>query len=219
MGYVYMAKKKKTVEKKFKLDVNDVLSALDCCDQSFYKQLPEDGKKSIALQEVILRWLSAISSDQLDWDEARKQGRKKGDGKGPWPKKDDDFTGDYLMIVNDGPNMSFGYHELYGHEELEWMLMAMVGLGDKQEHVWIPASPKSDTPTIDAIFRNKYPLANIKEINMLKALITKDELLMLVNDYGNPDKLSDNEAAKMKQKHGAVFDKKTVLLELKKIGK
>lgn len=193
------AKKKMSVAKKsHKVDMfKETLPALDCNDRDFYKNLSDESKKTIAMQEVVLRWLSCVGNYG----------------------KDNKFTEYYLIMTNEGPNMSFGYHELYGHEELEWMLLSIVGIGKQQNHSWIPSAPKSETPTIDAMFWKKYPLASIKEIKMLKSLASKEEILLLVSDYGNPDKLSSTEATKLKQKHGGVFDKKTVLAELKKIGK
>ena len=216
-----MARKKNTEKKTFKLDIMEVISALDYQDRDYYKNLPEEGKKAVAMQEVALRWLSAVGKTQVDFDEARRQGRKKGDGKGPWPSSvaDTDLTEYYLIMTNEGPNVSFGFHELYGHEELEWMLLSLVGAGTKQEHVWIPASPKSTTPTIDAMLRKKHPLANTKEIKMLKDMMLSEEIIDMVKEYGNPDKLSKGEAAKLKQVHGGVFDVKTVEAELKRLGK
>jgi len=191
-------KKKSTTKKAHKVDMfREVLPALDRNDMFFYRNLPDESKKAIAMQEVVLRYLSSVGSYG----------------------KDNKFTEYYLIMTNEGPNISFGYHNLYGHEELEWMLLSIVGIGTKQDHSWIPASPKSDTPNIDAMFRRLYPLASNKEIKMLKTLASKDEILDLVNDFGNPDKLSVAEAAKLKQIQGGVFDKKTITTEIKKIGK
>lgn len=211
----------KKTETKFKLDIQEVLSALDNRDRDYYKNLPEEGKKALALQEVILRWMSSVGSSTVDWAEARRQGRTKGDKKGAWPStvSDSKFTEYYLMVVNDTANIGFGYHELYKHPELEWLLLTLAGAGQKQEHVWIPSSPKSETPNIDAMFRKKYPLASNKEIKMVIKLSTDNEIINMVSDYGNPDKLSASEAKVMKEERAGVFDLHTIKAELKKIGR
>lgn len=219
-----MQKKKQPKTKSNKLDIlQDVLPALDRRDRDYYKNLPEEGKKSLALQEVILRWMSAVGHSTPNFEEAKRQGRYKGDGKGLWPATvgDTEWTEYHLIITNEGPNMSFGNHALYGHAELEWMLLALAGSGKLQEHTWIPSSPKSDTPTIDAMLRHRYPLASKAEIRMLKNMLSAEEAVNMVEEYGNPDKLSDGEASKIKKIHGTgvVFDKNTVKAEMKKLGK
>ncbi len=216
-----MVEKKKD-SKKPKLNMQDVLAALDLNNKDFYRELPDENKKAVAMQEVVLRWLSAVGKSVVDFEEAKNQGRKKGDGKGPWPTKeivDNEYTQYYLIMTNEGPNIGFGYHSLYDHPELEWMLLSLVGAGAKQEHIWIPGSPKSETPTIDAMLRQLYPLANTSEIKMLKSLASREEIINMVKGYGNPDKLSSSESLKVKQEQGGVFDLNTIEAELKKIGK
>lgn len=206
-----------TAKKVFKLDLQEVLAALDSRDKGYYLTLPDDGKRALVMGEVALRWLSCVG--EPDWDKWNKQGRQKGDGKGPPPQKDSAYTEYYLVMTNEGPNINMGYHELSkSHKELEWLLLTIVGIGKKVNHSWISV-PSSETPTIDALIRNKYPLSSKKEVEMMKRLMSKDEIIDLVKGYGNPDKLSSTEASKSRNIYGGVFDMQTVNAELKKLKK
>jgi hypothetical protein len=187
-----MATKKQTAKKprsESDLAIEDVLKALDLGDKQFFKNLPEESKKKIAIHEVLLRWMSSVGSSTINFEEARQQGRKKGDGKGPWPSftSDSTYTETYLLTTN-AINEMLGYHDLYKHPELEWLLLSLVGIGATQEHQWISNSPKSVTPKIDAMLYGKYPLANEHEITVLKQLGGKDMVVQLAHDFGMTDK-------------------------------
>lgn len=212
---------KKTVKRvsksEFKLDMQEVLSAIDRRDRNYYKQLPDEGKRALA-PSVIIRWLSAVG--EPDWAEWKRQGRQKGDGKGSPPQKDSSYTDYYLLATNEGPNVNMGYYVLSKeHKELEWLLLCAVGIGKKVDHSWISTGPKSDTPSIDAMFMRKYPLASRKEIQLLKEITPSNEIIRLVKEFGNPDKLSSTEAKESRQLYGGVFDLQTIQSELKRLKK
>jgi hypothetical protein len=182
--------KKETVKKtEHELDIREVLKALDLGDKHFYKNLPDESKKKIAIHEVILRWMSSVAATTINFEEAKRQGRKKGDGKGPWPSimSDTSYTEDMLLTVN-AINEILGYHDLYKHPELEWLLLSLASVGSMQEHQYIPNKRISTTPKIDSMLRSKYPLANEHEMTIIKQLGGKEMAVQLAHDFGMTDK-------------------------------
>lgn len=169
-------------QKKFKLDIQKLLKALDLRDKGFYKNLEDDEKKAIPFP-VLRRWMSTVGD--VDWNEGKKQGRFKGDKKGPWPIGDERNTAYYLIMVNEIAN--YGFMDLYKHPELQWLLLCIVGRGQPKSHQWLP-SKKVNIKNVEEIYRKKYPLASYTEIRMLITLSREQEFKQLLCDMGYQDK-------------------------------
>lgn len=174
-------------EKTF--DIQDVLKKIDTKQYDWFGQLTDKEKSQLKAQFIpLLRWLSAVGSSEVDFDEARRQGRKKGDKKGPWPSRDQDneFTDYYLQFTNMIVNENF--FALYDHPELQWKLMCIIGMGTPQKHQWIKSSPK--TPNYDAVrevIASVNPLASYKEISMIINMHTKESFKELLLRMGKQD--------------------------------
>ncbi len=173
-----------------KLEIKEVLKALDQSDKAFYNNLTDEEKKSITA-EIILRWMSTVGVNNIDFAEARRQGRKKGDKKGAWPSviADNELTDYFILMANEIANLNFGGWLLSKHPELQWKLLCILGTDVKQpqEHIWLSQSKKSDTPKLDEMLQAKFPLANHDEIKMLKNMSTVDDFEYLAQCMGYTD--------------------------------
>jgi len=172
-------------EKKHKLDIQKVLKALDRGDRSFYENLEIDEKKQVPFP-VIRRWMSTVGKP--DWGEYKRQGRKKGDGKGPIPTGDDPTTGDYLYLTNELANT--GFMGLYKHPQLQWLLLSTIGAmlgGQTKDHQWLPIKSKTKSKLGEFIAKD-HPMASAAELDMLEKLYTEEEFRWLLEDQGYQDK-------------------------------
>ena len=105
----------------YKLDIKNVLKALDKKDMSYYSKLSDEEKKGFNAW-VTMRFLSSA-------------------------KRYPDF---YLLMVNDFVNVDFNLiHKK--HPELMWKSMCMCGLGSSQFHPWIPPPKKKKEKLFNAM--------------------------------------------------------------------
>jgi hypothetical protein len=173
---------------EFKLDVAEVLRQLDNKNIGYYSELTDEQKKSLA-PVVLMRWMSAVGEEQVNFTLAKRQGRKKGDGKGKWPSYvvDTHLTQYYLDLTNQVVNV--GLHELYKHPELQWMLLTIVGFGEPQQHIWTRSSGKSKAfNNITSLLKKKYPLASYKELDLVKYVMSQQDFKDMLLDMGMDDK-------------------------------
>jgi len=168
--------------KKHKLDIQKVLKALDLRDRNFFRNLTEEEKKQVPFP-VIRRWMSTVGT--VDFSEGKRQGRRKGDGKGAWPIGDEQYTGYYLEMTNEVANE--GFMMLYEHPELQWNLLTTIGCGQAKQHQWLPANKKVNATKIGAIFQEQHPLASEDEISMLIEICTKETFEDQLKDLGYQD--------------------------------
>lgn len=144
------------ITKKYKLDLfKEVLPALDKRDRDFYDRCSEDEQKSIQ-PLVLMRWLSSVEGNK-------------------------DFNEYYLLMVNDLVNV--GFWDLYKHPKLQWMMLAAIGIGTRTRHNWIPMVKKSDTPKLDKLFRQVYPVIGKQELETLRVLATKESIKDLCRGF------------------------------------
>jgi hypothetical protein len=176
--------------------MQNILKALGENNFSYYENFGtssiQRSKEWTAEAYPALRWMSAVGKTEMDWAEARRQGRKKGDKKGPWPSTvhDTEKTGLYLIMINTVVNPHFW---LLGkrttdspltHAHLQFLLLACIGQGALQkpeEHVWIPTvKNKRNKSKIDELLYQMHPSANYEEIKILrKKYATKEGIKQL----------------------------------------
>ena len=149
--------------KNHKLDIFDLMAAVDKRDKGFLdRQTPEMKKGFVPM--VTLRWASAVQG----------------------PKQDD-----YLIAVNEFANVN--YHDLYDHPELQFKLLTLAGAGKPQRHQWIPVAKQGKSVTaIQKFVGRYYPLASTAEIDMLISKFTPDTFTDFVNQSGcTPEEAKD----------------------------
>ena len=180
-----------------------ILSALDNNDFSYYdkfgKSEEERSKKWGVESFPALRWLSCMGISEVDWVEAKKQGRKKGDKRGAWPNtlKDVDSTLYYLVATNEIANIKFW--ELSNHKKLLFLLMACIGQGTpegKSAHNWISMPKKNRGKNLfEELILQLYPSANSQELKILTEIYSDSKKLKkLCHGFG----LNDEQYKKIK---------------------
>lgn len=142
-----------------KLDIFDVLGAIDRHDYGFLERQPEENRKGFA-PPVVLRWASSVRGEARDL---------------------------MLLLVNERANLDF--YALGDHPDLQYRLLAACGLGMRPKHEWIAmparAKPKS---AIHAFIGGWFPEANADEIDLLLGQFTRESFHEFVNDCGLNDK-------------------------------
>ncbi len=87
------------------ISITSILNSIENKDVDFFKSFGEDKfeieKKWTKKAFPVMKFFSAVGINKIDFDEAKRQGRKKGDGKGPWPSKvyDTKNTFYYLLVT------------------------------------------------------------------------------------------------------------------------
>ena len=152
-----------------------ILSALDNREYSYYdkfgKSEDERAKKWGVEAYPAMRWLSSVGVSEMDWAEAKRQGRKKGDKKGPWPSnmQDTAYTSYFLIAVNEIANIKFW--DLGHHRKLQFLLLACIGQGPlpgKTAHNWIKMPKRTKAKNkLQEVFLQLYPNANSLELKIL----------------------------------------------------
>lgn len=137
-----------------KLDIFDVLNAIDTHDYEFLSRQPEETRKGFA-PVVAMRWASAVPD-------------------GP----NSDIT---LLMVNEVANRDF--FAISDHPELQFKLLAASGLGRKQRHQWIPMTKqKKGTTKVHEYLSKYWPDANDTELNLLVGQFTRDTFIDFLNE-------------------------------------
>jgi hypothetical protein len=141
--------------KTHKLDIFDVLAAVDKRDKGFLDRQEPDIKKGFA-PPVVLRWASAVRGGA---------------------------AAQTLIALNEFANVD--YDQIWQHPELQYKLIAMSGAGRPQRHDWIPPQKKQLSTSVVHAFLSKYhPLASVREIDLLISLHTPESFAELVNAAG-----------------------------------
>jgi len=142
------------VPEKVKLDIFEVLSAIDRKDRGYYDRLDDKLKKSLPFP-VLLRWLSDVQGipELQHW---------------------------YLASSNIHANVNL-YNvpaDTQGqrHDKLTWLCLtaASPGMG-KQRHGWIGFKKLDDTPKLNFL-RKEYPAMKEEDIELLASIITEEEI-------------------------------------------
>lgn len=189
--------------------LKELLPEIDKRNYQFFADLPkfytktgqEDPKKGVDFVPL-LRWASIMGKEEVDWNEARRQGRQKGDGKGKWPSKSFDdpiLTPYYVEIVNDIVNKHFWM--MLEHPELLYKLFALTGSGENVNHIWIKAPKKKAKTKIIQMIKQLYPTANEKEIEMFIGMNDRNGMIELAQMMG----YQDDEIAELKKELKEIY--------------
>lgn len=142
------------VPEKVKLDIFEVLAAIDRKDRGYYDRLDDKLKKSLPFP-VLARWLSDVQGIQelQHW---------------------------YLASTNVYANVNL-YNvpaDTQGqrHDKLTWLCLtaASPGMG-RQRHGWIGLKKLDDNPKLKFL-RKEYPAMKEQDIELLASIITDDEI-------------------------------------------
>jgi hypothetical protein len=139
--HIVVAKTKAPAKPKtYKLNVFDLLDAIDRRDMTYYDRLSEEEKKGFH-PYVVMRWLSSV--------------------KGPLAEH-------YLVLANELVNID--YAALKDYPDLVYRLMAACGTGRLQNRkgMFPPVPRRGRSPAaLQAFLENLHPLASTQEIDML----------------------------------------------------
>jgi len=145
-----------------KLDLKQVLQKADCNDYGFYSKLEADEKKEIS-PWVLMRFMSSCS--------------------GVYPEH-------YLLCVNDIVNCDF--NTLSKHKELQWKLLSVCGVGNKQYHPWIAPGKGQKKNKIELFVLELYPHFKNDDIELFLLKHTVDDLILLAKQHGYSDDEIEN---------------------------
>lgn len=147
--------------KEYKLNIFDVLNAIDQRDGDFYSRLPDD-KKAAFLPRVVILWASNVVGRNAEH---------------------------YLQAVNEFANVNFD--DLRDHPELQYRLLSLAGVGSRQDHKYVapPKGGGGKLGDIEEFLWDYYPLSNSKEIAMIIKSFSRDSFIEFVDQSGcTPEK-------------------------------
>ncbi len=123
--------------KKHTLDIFRTLSAIDQHDMGYFEGLSPEEQKGYH-SPVVMRWASAKSGQLADWN---------------------------LLAVNQRANVH--HYEIYDHPELQYKLLASVGLGVGGKSQWIAGPKKDSSGAIGEFLRRYWPDINKTEVAII----------------------------------------------------
>jgi hypothetical protein len=154
-------KKKEPASAKFQLPIEQVMAAVDLRKGDYYSKLDDEGRKALSTY-MAQRWASQV------------QGTR-------------DVQEEYLLNVNDYSNIDY-IATTSAHEELRWRVLALVGLGVKLRHEFVPPkAQKKDKLTAWLI--EQFPNLGDEEIELFRSLNGEDVLegIAKSQNMGNKD--------------------------------
>lgn len=104
-------KKTETASAKHQIPIDQVMAAVDQRRQNFYENLNDEDRRAVNLY-MAQRWASQVQGSR-------------------------EVQEHYLLMVNDLSNLDF-VATTSAHEELRWRVLALVGLGQKLRHEFVP---------------------------------------------------------------------------------
>lgn len=155
-----MATKKKATA-AYKLPIEQVMAAVDLRKGDYYSSLSDEDVKSLSTF-MTQRWASQVQGDRelQEW---------------------------YLLNVNDISNIDY-IAVTSAHEELRWRLLALVGVGTKVRHEFIP--PKNSKKDKLALWLvEQFPAMSDDEIELFRTINGNDILedIAVSQNMGNKD--------------------------------
>jgi len=145
-------------EKKAEIPLKDMTAAMDMNKKDFYSKLTPEQQKAF-VPWLAMRFLSSA------------EGR---------------FADHYLLMTNDLVNHEFT--SLTKHPELQWMLMALCGIGAAVFHPWIPPGNNKGKNKIQTALSKVYPKLKADELELMEKIHTLAEIKTLFKDSGYSDK-------------------------------
>jgi len=139
------------------LDIKREMRALDTRDHDFYKNLTDDEKKSLSTY-VLLRYASNVQADRelQEW---------------------------FVETTNEYVNKNF-WTLSKEHKELQWKLLASVGIGQAFYHPYIAAGKKEKPQKIEKLISELNPAMKLNEVKILADLMTKEDIKELFDSLG-----------------------------------
>ena len=149
---------------KEKINLNQMLYQIDSGNKKWYNELDEEIKKSFS-PYLAMRFASSTDGQQQ-------------------------LKEHYLLAVNEFCNKNFSLIQKHGGDsELFWKLLAVCGVKKKMFNPWIKAPKgKGKKSKVDELLSEAYPNAKLDEKELLKEIMTKDDIRNLAMDLGWEDK-------------------------------
>lgn len=141
-------KKKESATAKHQLPIDQVMAAVDLRQQKFYESLGEEDLKSLNLY-MTQRWASQVQGSR-------------------------DIQEHYLLMVNDLCNIDF-VATTSAHDELRWRMLALVGLGQRLRHEFVPPRGQKKDRITEWLFE-LFPHLGEEEIELFKSINDGDTL-------------------------------------------
>lgn len=144
----------------YKLPIDQVMAAVDLRNGDYYDKLGEDQKELSTF--MVQRWASMV------------QGTR-------------DVQEEYLINVNEYSNIDY-IATTSTHEEMRWRVLALIGLGTRLRHDFIP--PKAQKKDkLAAWLIEQFPALSDEEIDLFRDLHGNDALedMAIAKNMGNKD--------------------------------
>jgi len=154
-------KKKAPASAAYKLPIDQVMAAVDLRNGDYYSKLGDEDLKSLSTY-MAQRWASQVQGTQEVQEE-------------------------YLINVNEYSNIDY-IATTSSHEEMRWRALALVGLGVKLRHEFVPPkAQKKDKLTAWLI--EQFPAMSDDEIELFRELNGNDTLeeIAVAQNMGNKD--------------------------------
>jgi hypothetical protein len=136
------AKKKAPASAAYKLPIEQVMSAVDLRKGDYYSKLSPEDLKALSTY-MVQRWSSQVQGDR-------------------------EIQEHYLTTINDLSNLDY-IATGSEHDELRWKVIALVGLGQKMRHEFIPPKgAKKDKLTQWLV--EQFPSLSDDEIELFREL-------------------------------------------------
>jgi len=144
-----------------KLELKDILGAIDLNAKTLWDELDEEQRKSIPFY-ILNRFISNVKSNKREVQEH------------------------FVLAVNEYYNKN--YFSLYKHPKLQWLLLCCCAYENNQVffHEYIKLE-KAKNPKIK-ILEALYPKHKISDIEVMSNLNTLKEVMRLAQDHGWDDK-------------------------------
>lgn len=142
-----MAAKKESTA-KHKMPIDRVMGAIDFRRRKFYEDLSDEERRDVNLY-MAQRWASQVQGDR-------------------------DLQEHYLLMVNDLSNIDF-VAITSAHDELRWQMLALVGLGQKMRHEFVPPRGQRKDRIAEWL-QELFPHLSDDEINLFREVNDPDVL-------------------------------------------
>jgi hypothetical protein len=143
-----VTKKKTPASATYKLPIEQVMAAIDLRKGDYYSNLSNEDEKSLSTY-MSQRWASQVQGSR-------------------------DIQEHYLVTINELSNIDY-IATTSKHEEMRWRVMALVGLGQKLRHEFIP--PKgAKKDKLASWLIEQFPQLNDDEIELFREVNGMDVL-------------------------------------------
>lgn len=143
-----MPKKKSTATAEYRVPIDQIMSGIDLRKRKFYEDLDEESRRDVNLY-MAQRWASQVQGPR-------------------------ELQEHYLLMVNDLSNLDF-VATTSAHEELRWRVLALVGLGQKMRHEFVPPRGQKKDRLAEWL-QELHPQLSDEEINLFRDINGPDVL-------------------------------------------